>query len=438
MLFYSTNGTARPASLEQAVMTGLAPDGGLYMPQTIPVIPRAFFNNISDMSISDISYVVADILLGDDIPSGDLREIVSDTFSFDIPLTPLSDNIYSLELFHGPTLAFKDVGARFLARLIAYFNRRRSNKEINVLVATSGDSGGAVAAGFHNVAGVKVYVLYPKGTLSEMQEKQFTTLGGNIYPIEVSGTFDDCQAMVKEAFTDPELRDKLPLTSANSINIGRLLPQMFYYFHAYSRLIHSVHDPINRPDVVISVPCGNLGNLTAGLMAKRMGLPVSRFIAANNRNDTFVRFLRDGRLEARKSVRTLANAMDVGNPSNIRRIIDIYRGDIDALLRDIEGRAYSDSEIAETMSTIYRTCSYLLDPHGASACRALSEALRPGEKGIFLETAHPSKFPSRVNRILGTTLRNPADRLIPLNGVTRQKISPHYPALKNYLLSSTN
>lgn len=438
MLFYSTNGTARPASLEEAVMTGLAPDGGLYMPQTIPVIPRAFFNNIADMSIRDISYVVADILLGNDIPSGDLREIVSDTFSFDIPLTALSDNIYSLELFHGPTLAFKDVGARFLARLIAYFNRRRSNKEINVLVATSGDSGGAVAAGFHNVAGVKVFVLYPKGTLSEMQEKQFTTIGGNIYPIEVSGTFDDCQSMVKEAFTDRELRDALPLTSANSINIGRLLPQMFYYFHAYSRLIHTIHDPIKRPDVVISVPCGNLGNLTAGLMAKRMGLPVNRFIAANNRNDTFVRFLRDGRLEARKSVRTLANAMDVGNPSNIRRILDIYHDDTTALRRDIEGRAYTDIEIARTMSDVHTGISYLLDPHGASACRALTEALRPGEKGIFLETAHPSKFSVRVNRILGTSLSDPADRLIPLKGITRQKIAPLYPALKNYLLSSTH
>ncbi len=438
MLFYSTNGTARQASFEEAVMTGLAPDGGLYMPQTIPVIPRAFFNNIADMSISDISYVVADILLGNDIPSGDLREIVRDTFSFDIPLVPLSENIYSLELFHGPTLAFKDVGARFLARIIGYFNSKRSNKEVNVLVATSGDSGGAVAAGFHNVAGVKVYVLYPKATLSEMQEKQFTTLGGNIYPIEVSGTFDDCQAIVKQAFTDPELRDAMPLTSANSINIGRLLPQMFYYFHAYSRLIHSFHDSLSRPDVVISVPCGNLGNLTAGLMAKRMGLPVSRFIASNNRNDTFVRFLDNGRFEARKSVRTLANAMDVGNPSNIRRILDIYRTDSSALFRDIEGRSYTDEEIAETMSEIHRSASYLLDPHGASACRALTEALLPGEKGIFLETAHPSKFPARVNRILGTSLRNPADHLIPLKGITIQKIAPHYPALKNYLLSSTH
>lgn len=437
MLFYSTNGKSRPATLEEAVMNGLAPDGGLYMPQTIPVIPRAFFNNISDMSISDISYVVANILLGGDIPAGDLKEIVTDTFSFDIPLVRLSDDIYSLELFHGPTMAFKDVGARFLARLIAYFSRNGHHDGVNVLVATSGDSGGAVAAGFHNVEGVKVYVLYPKDTLSQMQEKQFTTLGGNVHAIEVNGTFDDCQAMVKQAFVDTDLRKVMQLTSANSINIGRLLPQMFYYFHAYSRLLSYEGDPISRPEVVFSVPCGNLGNLTAGLMAKSMGLPVKRFIAVNNRNDTFVRFLNDGNFDARQSVRTIANAMDVGNPSNIRRITDIYHGDHTRLKTDVEGVTFDDATISSTMIDTLCAKSYLLDPHGATAYQGLVDCLHGGEKGIFLETAHPSKFSTRVNSILGVNLRNPADRLMPLHGTTHEKISRHYPALKKYLLSTT-
>lgn len=437
MLFYSTNHNSPDSTLTDAVMRGLAPDGGLYMPRTIPEIPRAFFNNISDMSIRDISYVVANILLSNDIPSRELHNIVNDTFTFDIPLVKVTDDIYSLELFHGPTLAFKDVGARFLARLLAYMSAHNGLPDnITVLVATSGDSGGAVARGFHNVPGVKVCVVYPSRTLSEMQEKQFTTLGGNVYSIEVAGTFDDCQNLVKQAFMDRELRESLTLTSANSINIGRLLPQMFYYFHAYSRLLHQ-SGTTTPPDVVISVPCGNLGNLTAALMAKRMGLPIKRFITANNRNDTFTRFLSDGEFKPVKSVRTIANAMDVGNPSNIRRIMDMYDNDIDRLRRDVSGCSFTDEQIAETMLNVYRNSNYILDPHGATAYRALQQ-LGNTEKGIFLETAHPKKFALRVNRVLGIRFKNPADKLLPLKGDSHFKIAPAFSALKNYLLSSTH
>lgn len=293
MQFYSTNGECAPASLEQAVMTGLAPDGGLYLPEEIPLIPRAFYNNIGEMSVADIAYVVACSMLGSDIDAAELREIVRSTFTFPVPLRRIgSDPVYALELFHGPTLAFKDVGARFLARIISHYSRGRS---VNVLVATSGDSGGAVAAGFHRVKGVRVFVLYPERGLTPMQRSQFTTLGDNVHPIEVRGNFDDCQRLVKEAFMDPDLRSRMSITSANSINICRLLPQMFYYFHAYSQLLprcHRAHQP--DPEVVISVPSGNLGNLTAGLLAKRMGLPVKRFVVANNANSAFVRYLDTG------------------------------------------------------------------------------------------------------------------------------------------------
>ncbi|MCM1520036.1 MAG: threonine synthase [Lachnoclostridium sp.] len=438
MLFYSTNHNSPDSTLTAAVMRGLAPDGGLYMPRTIPEIPRAFFNNIADMSIRDISYVVANILLANDIPSRDLRNIVNDTFTFDIPLVKVTGDIYSLELFHGPTLAFKDVGARFLARLLAYMSAHNGLPDnITVLVATSGDSGGAVARGFHNVPGVKVCVLYPSRTLSEMQERQFTTLGDNVYSIEVAGTFDDCQALVKQAFMDRELRERISLTSANSINIGRLLPQMFYYFHAYSRLLHQ-SDTVTSPEVVISVPCGNLGNLTAALMAKRMGLPIKRFITANNLNDTFARFLTNGEFKPAKSVRTIANAMDVGNPSNIRRIMDMYGDDIGRLRNDVSGCSFTDDQIADTMLEVYRAHNYILEPHGATAYRALIQQLGENEKGIFLETAHPSKFARRVNRVLGVNFKNPADKLPPIKGDNHLKIAPAFSALKNYLLSSTH
>ncbi|MDE5650833.1 MAG: threonine synthase, partial [Duncaniella sp.] len=304
------------------------------------------------------AYVVANTMLGDDIDAACLNEIVTDTFTFDIPLRRIDDSVYSLELFHGPTLAFKDVGARFLARIISHYSSGLT-EDVNVLVATSGDSGGAVAQGFHNVPGVRVFILYPENGLSEMQKQQFTTLGDNIHPIAVKGTFDNCQQLVKAAFNDRALRRQMRLTSANSINICRLLPQMFYYFYGYAQL-KAQNDYID--DIVISVPCGNLGNLTAGLSAKRMGLPVKRFIIANNSNDVFAKYLNSGKFEPKTAVRTISPGMDVGNPSNFTRILEMYDGDYDAISRDIKGYSYTDEEIRETMVDTYSIHSYLLDP----------------------------------------------------------------------------
>lgn len=434
MQFYSTNRQCPNASIEEAVMTGLAPDGGLYMPLRIPEIPQAFYNNIGEMTIANIAYVVATTMLGDDIDAACLNDIVTDTFSFDIPLRRIDDSVYSLELFHGPTLAFKDVGARFLARIISHYSAGLT-EDVNVLVATSGDSGGAVAQGFHNVPGVKVFILYPENGLSEMQKQQFTTLGGNIHPIAVKGTFDNCQQLVKAAFNDTSLRKQMRLTSANSINICRLLPQMFYYFYGYAQLKAQKEDV---DDVVISVPCSNLGNLTAGLSAKRMGLPVKRFVIANNTNDIFADYLRHGKFEPRTSVRTIAPGMDVGNPSNFTRILEMYNGDYDAIARDVRGYSYSDNEIRETMVDTYSIYSYLLDPHGATAYRALREDLTEGETGIFLETAHPSKMAEIVKDATGVDFNRPAttpsrhhhDSSIP-------RITSSYDALKKILLSAT-
>ena len=320
MQYYSTNKNTAPATLEKAVVRGLAPDKGLYMPWEIKPLPQEFYDHIAGMTLPDIACRVADALFGGDVPQDVLHGIVRNALNFPVPLTEVEPGIWSLELFHGPTLAFKDVGARFMARLLGYFIRKEGRQQVNVLVATSGDTGSAVANGFLGVEGIRVYVLYPKGKVSETQEKQFTTLGRNITAVEVDGTFDDCQALVKAAFTDSELQARMDLTSANSINVARFLPQSFYYFHAYAQLRQAGH----RGAVVACVPSGNFGNLAAGLAAKRMGLPIARFIAANNRNDVFLQYLRTGRYEPRPSVTTIANAMDVGAPSNFARIMDLY------------------------------------------------------------------------------------------------------------------
>ncbi len=427
MQFYSTNRQCRKATLREAVMTGLAPDGGLFMPERIPVIPGAFFNNIADMSIRDISYVVADLMLGDDIDSADIKKIIDETFTFDIPLMRIDTDLYVLELFHGPTLAFKDVGARFLARIISHYSDAAKNG-VKVLVATSGDSGGAVAAGFRDVPGVEVYVLYPHGGLTQFQRAQFTLPDSNIHPIEVLGTFDDCQRMVKETFGDPALRERMELTSANSINICRLLPQMFYFFHAYASLVHR-----DGPGdgVVISVPSGNLGNLTAGLLAMKMGLPVKRFVISNNSNSVTVDYLNDGIFEPRRAVRTMACAMDVGNPSNISRILDIFGGDHDAIARSVHGYRIPDNETLDIMSLTHSASGYLLDPHGATALAALRKDLAPGEKGIFLETAHPSKFPRAVFEATG--IRYPSVPPTAHHGRQATRISASTDALKKIL-----
>ena len=397
MQYYSTNKNTAPATLEEAVVRGLAPDKGLYMPWEIKPLPQDFYDHIAGMTLPDIACRVADALFGGDVPQDVLHGIVRDALNFPVPLAEVEPGIWSLELFHGPTLAFKDVGARFMARLLGYFIRKEGRQQVNVLVATSGDTGSAVANGFLGVEGIRVYVLYPKGKVSETQEKQFTTLGRNITAVEVDGTFDDCQALVKAAFTDSELQARMDLTSANSINVARFLPQSFYYFHAYAQLRQAGH----RGDIVACVPSGNFGNLAAGLVAKRMGLPIARFIAANNRNDVFQQYLRTGRYEPRPSVATIANAMDVGAPSNFARIMDLYGGSHEAVCRDISGAAFTDNEIQAAIASLHRRTGYLLDPHGACGYQALRNGLRQGEAGFFLETAHPAKFPLTVEEAAG-------------------------------------
>ena len=374
MQYYSTNGSTSKVSLQTAVVKGLAADRGLFMPERIPVLPKAFFNNIGEMSLQDISFIVANTLFGDDIENTTLKKIVDETLNFDIPLKHVTGNKYSLELFHGPTLAFKDVGARFMARLLGYFNRIDNQKGdmVNVLVATSGDTGSAVANGFLGVPGVRVFVLYPQGKVSRIQEAQFTTLGQNITAIEVDGTFDDCQALVKSAFMDEELNEHMKLTSANSINVARFLPQMFYYFYGYAQLAKRGQDLSN---IVVSVPSGNFGNITAALIGKRMGLPIKRFIAANNKNDIFLQYLKTGVYSPKASIATIANAMDVGDPSNFARVLDLYQHSHEAISNEISGCSYTDEQIAETMAKTYKETGYLLDPHGAVAYRSLEEGL---------------------------------------------------------------
>ncbi len=418
MQFYSTNNQAPLATLEKAVVRGLAEDRGLYMPERIKSLPQSFFDNIQNMTFQEVAYNVADAFFGEDVPAEDLRRIVYDTLAFDCPVVPVNDNIYSLELFHGPTLAFKDVGARFMARLLQYFIKKDNagKGEVNVLVATSGDTGSAVANGFLGVDGIHVYVLYPKGKVSPIQECQFTTLGKNITAVEVDGVFDDCQALVKSAFMDAELNQHMRLTSANSINVARFLPQAFYYFWAYAQLKKQGKD-----NIVVCVPSGNFGNICSGLFGKRMGLPVKRFIAANNANDIFYKYLQTGKYEPRASVQTIANAMDVGDPSNFARIYDLYGKDVDNVRKDVSGATYTDEQIAETIRDVYNRTSYLCDPHGACGYRALQEGLHPDETGVFLETAHPAKFKDTVERIIGSEVEIPAKLAAFMKG-TKQSV----------------
>ena len=343
----------------------------------------------------------------------------------------VTDTIYSLELFHGPTLAFKDVGARFMARLLGYFIKQEGSKQVNVLVATSGDTGSAVANGFLGVEGIHVYVLYPKGKVSAIQECQFTTLGQNITALEVDGVFDDCQALVKNAFMDEELNRHMKLTSANSINVARFLPQAFYYFYAYAQM-----KKMGKADqLVVCVPSGNFGNITAGLFGKVMGLPVKRFIAANNANDIFYNYLQTGEYNPRPSVQTIANAMDVGDPSNFARIYDLYKGSHAAISGEISGATYTDAQIAETVKSCFEKNGYLLDPHGACGFRALSENLRPGEYGVFLETAHPAKFKSTVEQIVGQEVEIPAKLAAFMKGEKQSvPMSKNFEDFKDYLM----
>ena len=441
MKYYSTNGNAPIADLHKAVVKGLAEDRGLYMPEEIKLLPKIFFDNIHEMSFQQIAYNVASAFFGEDVDLDALQDIVYDTLSFDCPVKKVKDNIYALELFHGPTLAFKDVGARFMARLLQYFIRMEGpQKEVNVLVATSGDTGSAVANGFLGVEGIHVYVLYPKGKVSPIQECQFTTLGKNITAIEVDGVFDDCQALVKSAFMDEELNLYMKLTSANSINVARFLPQAFYYFNAYARM-----KTLGKADnLVMCVSSGNFGNICSALFGHQMGLPIKRFIAANNANDIFFKYLQTGKYEPKPSVQTLANAMDVGDPSNFARIINLYS--LNNKLTDeathhritnlISGATYNDEQIKETMRQCYEETGYILDPHGACGYQALEDGLQEGEIGVFCETAHPAKFKEKVDDILGIDVEIP-DRLAAFMKGEKQSVpmTKDFADFKQYLMN---
>lgn len=458
MRYYSTRDKSLRMGLEQVVKMGLAPDGGLFMPERIPQLPREFFEGIDKLSFQDIACEVAKAFFGEDVPQEALEGIVRDTLSFDCPVQKVEEGIYALELFHGPTLAFKDVGGRFMARMLSHFGA--GTGEVNVLVATSGDTGSAVANGFLGVPGIHVYVLYPKGKVSPIQECQFTTLGQNITALEVDGVFDDCQALVKRAFLDEELKARLTLTSANSINVARFLPQSFYYFNAYARL-----KALGLSDeLVVSVPSGNFGNLCSGLFAKRMGLPIKRFIAANNANDVVYEYLSSGVYSPRASVQTIANAMDVGAPSNFERILDLYGAraaaaaapsaatahaaaapascapgalsTLRALREDLSGARYSDEQIRAALRSCLERTGYQLDPHGACGYLALRDGLRPGECGVFLETAHPAKFTSVVADAVGAAPALPARLAAFMQGEKRSLPLPNsYAAFRAALLS---
>jgi threonine synthase len=434
MQYYSTNNKTQSVSLREAVLKGLAADNGLYMPERIGKFEPSFFENIDNLSFQEIAFEVAKMFFGEDIKSSKLREIVYDTLEFDCPVVKVTENIYSLELFHGPTLAFKDVGARFMARLLKYFLGKKENR-VNVLVATSGDTGSAVANGFLGVEGIHVYVLYPKGKVSKIQESQFTTLGKNITAIEIDGTFDDCQHLVKTAFLDAELNDRLVLTSANSINVARFLPQAFYYFNAFARLKEM--GAVQNKELVISVPSGNFGNLTAGLFAWEMGLPVKQFIAANNANDVVFEYLETGVYNPRPSVETIANAMDVGAPSNFARVLDLFQYSHKTITEIIKGFRYSDHEIRQVVKNVFKQTGYLCDPHGACGYQALNEYLSENQVGVFLETAHPAKFKEIVDELVGAeNVELPKKLAMFMKGNKRSvALGKEFSTFKNFLLT---
>jgi threonine synthase len=430
MKYFSTNNHSPKADFKEATLKGQAPDKGLYFPEKIPSLPEYFFKNITSYSKEEIAYHVIQPYVGDTIPENELKRIIKETIYFDFPLVKVDDNIFSLELYHGPTLAFKDVGARFMSRCLSYFVKNE-NKKITVLVATSGDTGGAVASGFFDVEGIDVVILYPTGKVSSVQELQLTTYGKNIAALEINGNFDDCQALVKKAFADTGLNAQLFLTSANSINVARWLPQQFYYFFAYQQW----QDKFNPP--VFSVPSGNFGNICAGLLAHRSGLPVSHFIAACNANKIFPEFMKTGDYIPKKAVATLSNAMDVGNPSNFVRILELFNKEFTVLQDVLTSYSISDGTTTETLIEVYNSNGYLLDPHGAVAYAGLKQYLinHPSDKGIFLETAHPVKFYDVVEPIINKKVLIPsAVQALLGKEKTSIKMDPDYDTLKNYLL----
>ena len=402
MNYYSLNNPSTKADFRQATINGQAPDKGLYFPEFIPQLPEGLIKDINRFSKKELAFTVIKPYVGDAIPENELRKIVAETIDFDFPLQKINDRIYSLELFHGPTLAFKDVGARFLSRCLEYFTKNNKQR-ITVLVATSGDTGGAVANGFYGVEGVDVVILYPSGKVSTVQELQLTTLGKNISALEVNGSFDDCQQLVKQAFADREINKKLFLTSANSINVARWLPQQFYYLFAYQQWPEKDNPP------VISVPSGNFGNICAGMLLYRSGLPVSHFIAACNANDVVPSYLRNGDYHPQKAIATLSNAMDVGNPSNFVRVLELFHKEFNSIKEILSSCSISDEETKDTIKQVYSTYNYLLDPHGAVGYRALEKYLEqyPGKKGILLETAHPVKFYDVVEPVISAKILQP-------------------------------
>ena len=433
MKYYSTNNKNNIVSFREAVLKGLPDDGGLFMPLEIKKMPENFFESISEYSFKDISFLAAHNLFNPDIPKTELENIINSTITFDAPLASLNKQINILELFHGPTLAFKDFGARFMANTLVYLNKN-SNKEITILVATSGDTGSAVANGFYNVEGVNVILLYPSNKVSKIQEQQLTTLDKNITALEILGTFDDCQSLVKKAFLDKDITSIKKLSSANSINLARLLPQSFYYFNAYAQLENK------NLQTIVSVPSGNFGNLTAGLIAKRMGLPVTKFIAATNSNDVFPKYLETSKYHPKPSIKTISNAMDVGDPSNFKRILDLYNHDHLQIKNDINSKNFTDEETVTAMKEVYSNYNYLIDPHGAVGYSALKNYI--GEyklnsfNGIILETAHPGKFADIVEKSLGTEIELPDRLKMCLTKEKRSiKISSSYKDFKEFLMN---
>ncbi len=429
MKFFSLYNQSPKVNFQEAVVQGIAPDKGLYFPEKIIPLPKEFFENIEQYSNHEIAYQLIKQFVGDEINEKDLKTIISDTLNFDFPLVEIEENIFSLELFHGPTMAFKDVGGRFMARCLSYFNKDNNN-EVTVLVATSGDTGGAVASGFLDVKGVNVVILYPSGKVSDVQEKQLTTLGKNIKALEVEGTFDDCQKMVKTAFLDKEITNKMQLTSANSINIARWLPQMFYFAFAYKQLKNK------QKEIVISIPSGNYGNICAGMMAKKLGLPITHFVAATNANRVVPNYMETEKYTPMQSVATISNAMDVGDPSNFIRIQKIYDNNFNSLKEDLSSYSFTDEETKEAMSKIYKNGGYIADPHGAVGYLGLKKYTKNKSElqGIFLETAHPVKFLEVVESVIDKTIALPEQIKAVIDKPKVATFISSYDAMKQFLL----
>lgn len=429
MNFYSLNNKAPKVSFKNAVIHGIAPDRGLYFPESITPLPASFFENIEHLSNQEIAFNTIHQFVGDEIPNDKLREILADVLDFDFPIVELEENLATLELFHGPTMAFKDVGARFMANCLGYFSKDATD-EVTVLVATSGDTGGAVANGFLGVDGVKVVILYPSGKVSDIQERQLTTLGQNITALEVDGTFDDCQKMVKTAFLDNELLSNMQLTSANSINVARWLPQLFYFLFAYKQA------KSKGKEIVFSVPSGNFGNICAGMVAQKLGMPVKHFIASTNVNDTVPEFMKTGEYNPKPSTATISNAMDVGDPSNFIRIRHLFQDDFEALSKQLSSYTFSDDETREAMKTIYKNSKYIADPHGAVGYLGLKKyrEKHPDTYGIFLETAHPVKFLDVVQATITEKLSIPKQIQKVMNKEKKSIRIKSYDGLKSFLI----